>query len=381
MRAMLLYEINTLIRNITGRRNVLVLLGCALMVAVLAGCTGDQLSSAYLEANREQLQRPASRDGGEVEFVVAPGTPARAIADQLQAAGLVADARLFEAYVRSTGIAGRLEAGTFLLSPDMTPVEIAEALQNSRPDSIAVTVPEGWRLEQTADALAKGGTLDGEEYRRLATEPGWQPEGDQQLLSFLSLRPADASLEGYLHPDTYQLDLDKATAPELLRRQLETFGERVMPLYAEALRTEKTALSLHEVVTLASIVEREAVLAAEQPTIAGVYLNRLEQGMRLEADPTVQYAMGYQEGTGQWWKTPVYLEEYSGVVSPYNTYLNAGLPPAPIASPGLSSIEAVLSPDEHDYLFFVALPDGSGGHAFSRTFEEHLENVRRYRGG
>jgi UPF0755 protein len=114
--------------------------------------------------------------------------------------------------------------------------------------------------------------------------------------------------------------------------------------------------------------------------IARVYLNRLESGMKLDADPTVQYAMGYQQDSGQWWKTPVSLEEYAGVVSPYNTYLNAGLPPGPIASPGLESIEAVLAPAEHDFIYFVALPDGSGRHAFSRTLEEHIENVRRYQG-
>jgi UPF0755 protein len=114
--------------------------------------------------------------------------------------------------------------------------------------------------------------------------------------------------------------------------------------------------------------------------IAGVYLNRLAKNMRLEADPTVQYAMGFQPQTGQWWKSPVFLEEYNKVVSPYNTYLNAGLPPGPIANPSLKSIEAALNPAQHDYLFFMAVGDGSGRHAFARTFAEHLENVRRYQG-
>jgi UPF0755 protein len=138
---------------------------------------------------------------------------------------------------------------------------------------------------------------------------------------------------------------------------------------------------LYTVLTVASIVEREAVIPAERPDIAGVYLNRIAQGIRLEADPTVQYAMGYQEATGQWWKTPVFLEEYSSVISPYNTYLNDGLPPGPIASPGLSSIEAVLHPGQHDYIYFVATADGTGAHVFASTFEEHAENVRRYQSG
>ena len=151
-----------------------------------------------------------------------------------------------------------------------------------------------------------------------------------------------------------------------------------MPVYWEAVAQDPATPDLHQVLTLASIVEREAVLDEERPTIAGVYLNRLARGMRLEADPTVQYAMGFQPASGQWWKTPVFLEEYSQVDSPYNTYLTTGLPPGPIAAPRLASIRAVLNPEQHDYLYFVAEPGGSGRHIFSRTFEEHLENVKRY---
>jgi UPF0755 protein len=358
----------------------LFLLGLSLM---LAACSSDQLLAAYLETNRTKLDQPASTMHEELTFVVEPGTPARTIAENLAARGLINDARLFEAYVRTTGITQQLEAGTFTLSPDMTPMEIAQALQNAYRENTTVTIPEGWRLEQVADALSDGEIVDGEEYLRLATQPGWLPnsaEGVGAPWAFVSSRPADASLEGYLFPDTYQLDVDNATAEELLRRQLEAFAQKALPLYQSAVESGSTTLSLHEVLTLASIVEREAVVADERPLIARVYLNRLAIGMRLEADPTVQYAMGYQPESKQWWKSPVFLEEYSSVISPYNTYLNAGLPPGPIAAPGIGSIEAVLTPAQHDDLFFVALPDGSGRHAFSRTLAEHLENVRRYRG-
>ena len=161
---------------------------------------------------------------------------------------------------------------------------------------------------------------------------------------------------------------------------MQNFARLVVPVYQQAAAAGNTRLSLHEVLTMASIIEREAVLDQERPIIAGVYLNRLQNGMKLDADPTVQYAMGYQPATRQWWKTPVSLEEYGAVDSPYNTYLHEGLPPGPIASPGIQSIRAVLSPAKHDYLYFVALPAGSGRHAFSSTYEEHLENVRRYQG-
>ena len=216
-------------------------------------------------------------------------------------------------------------------------------------------------------------------YRRMA-DTGDLTALDTSSYAFLAGRPSGTSLEGYLFPDTYELSEDGATAGEVLTRQLDSFAAKVMPLY-ETASEQGIQMSLHEVLTLASIVEREAVVPGERPAIAAVYLNRLARNMRLEADPTVQYAMGYQPETGQWWKTPVFLEEYSSVDDLYNTYLYAGLPPGPIAAPGLSSIQSVLVPDQHDYVYFVALPDGSGRHVFAETFEEHAENVRRYQQG
>jgi UPF0755 protein len=352
------------------------------LAALLAACDSGSALGVYLEANRAQLSQPAGVDPQPVAFIVPPGAPAKAIAQDLQTAGLVSDALLFEAYVRAGGLANRLEAGEYTLHATMTIPEIAAALQNSVAPSVTVAVRPGWRLEQTADYLAQAGVADGQEYRRAALAAdlsGLAPE-DRQRYSFLQFLPAGQSLEGYLYPDSYQLPRDGAAATDLLQRQLDEFEQRVMPVYWEAIAQETTALELHDVLTVASIVEREAVLDEERPLIAGVYLNRLARGMRLEADPTVQYAMGFQPDSGQWWKTPVYLEEYSQVISPYNTYLNAGLPPSPIAAPRLASIQAVLSPAQHDYLYFVAEPGGTGRHVFARTFDEHLENVRRYRG-
>ena len=354
----------------------------ASLAALLAACDSGTALGVYLEANRARLEQPAGVDAQPMTFVVPPGAPAKAIAQDLFNAGLISDALLFEAYVRVNGLAGRLEAGEFQLNPAMTIPEIAAALQNARAPSVTVAVRPGWRLEQTADHLNRLGVADGGEYRRAAQAAdlsGLDAE-TRQRYSFLQFLPAGQSLEGYLYPDSYQVPRDGASAADLLQRQLDAFEERVMPVYWEAIAQGKTTLSLHDVLTVASIVEREAVLDEERPLIAGVYLNRLATGMRLEADPTVQYAMGYQPASGQWWKTPVFLEEYSQVFSPYNTYLNAGLPPGPIAAPRLASIQAVLAPAQHDYLFFVAEPGGTGRHVFARTFDEHLENVRRYRG-
>ncbi len=365
---------------------VLAVLATALAVA---GCGGGGAAlDVYLAQNEEELYLPASVDARPVEFVVEPGAPARVIGQDLLKKGLIRDDLLFEAYVRVNGLTGSLKAGTFTLTPNMTMVEVVDRLRSSRAAGLLVTVPEGWRLEQTADHLAAvnafGDTVDGaspqsERYGQL-TATGDLSELDASHYPFLQERPAGASLEGYLFPDTYELPSDP-DATDLIARQLNTFAARALPLITEAQSSGKTTLTLHEILTVASIVEREAVVPEERPTIASVYLNRLANGVKLDADPTVQYALGYQPETGQWWKTPVTLEEYSAVDSPYNTYLNSGLPPGPIASPGLSSIQAVLQPDNHDYLYFVALPDGSGRHVFAATYDEHLVNVARYQQG
>jgi UPF0755 protein len=177
-------------------------------------------------------------------------------------------------------------------------------------------------------------------------------------------------LEGFLFPDTYRLEID-ATAEDLAFMMVANFDRRVEP----GLRVEmqSTGLALVEAVILASIVEREAVLAEERPLIASVFLNRLGRGMRLETDPTVQYALGRQ-ADGGWWKSPLSLADLQ-IDSPFNTYLHAGLPPAPICSPGVASLEAVARPAESDYLFFRAACDGSGRHFFSRTLEEHMRQA------
>lgn len=345
-----------------------------------AGCSGADLSVAYLEANRARLATPAGQEDQPVQFVVAPGATARTISQNLADRGLISDARLFEAYVRVNGMAEQLEAGTFQLSPHMTIPQIAHALTDARAAEITLRLREGWRFEQTADYLSQNTPLDGTEYRQRATQ-GVLTGIDTSTYDFLQDRPPGATLEGYLAPDTYRLPAEDATVLDLMGRQLDTFRDRVIPLWREAQATGTTDLSLHEVLIVASIVEREAVVDAERPTIAGVYLNRLARGMRLEADPTVQYAMGYQADSGLWWKAPVYLAEYDKVESSYNTYKVAGLPPGPICAPGLASISAVLSPEQHEYLFFMAKGDGSGRHSFAATFDEHLKNVEAYQQG
>jgi len=370
-------------QQLLNGRSLLASLLLATLVLLSACSRSGPGLDIYLRSNEAALDQPASVDDRPVRFVVEPGTPARTIGQNLEQAGLIRDATLFEAFVRVNGLDSRLAAGVYTLTPSMTLREVVETMTRPQAAAVSVTIREGWRLEQAADYLSRRGLLGAEEadrYRALAVD-GDLSELDESRYPFLQARPAGTSLEGYLFPDTYLVPAEGATAIDVLVRQLDTFAARIVPLYQEARAAEGTQLTLHEVLTLASIVEREAVVPEERPAIAGVYLNRLRQGMKLDADPTVQYAMGYQPQSDQWWKTPVSLEEYSSVDSPYNTYLYTGLPPGPIAAPGLSSIQAVLAPAIHDYLYFVAVPDGSGRHVFATTFEEHQENVRAYLGG
>ena len=235
---------------------------------------------------------------------------------------------------------------------------------------------EGWRVEQMADHLADNPTanIDAAQFLAIA-----QRQAAFDLTPYTSLAdlPATASLEGYLFPDTYRVPPD-ADAVYLVNLMLQTFDRRTTAGLRQGFQSQ--GLTVYQAVTLAAIVEREAVVASERPIIAGVFYNRLAQGIKLEADPTVQYPLGYQPASDSWWKSPLFLEDLA-LDSPYNTYLYAGLPPGPIANPSLSSLEAVAFPTQTEFIFFVAdcAAAVSGSHAFSVTYEEHLANVQRCR--
>lgn len=328
------------------------------------------LIGVYLNLRKKDLDSPASSDTTAFVFTINPGETAATIAPRLQREGLVADSQLFLYLVRYRGVDAQLEAGEYELRPNMTMEEIIETLQHGRLREVSVTIPEGKRAEEVAALLEERGVVDGETFVALVRD-------GSSSYDFLTDRPADApaSLEGFLFPETYRIPIDYDAA-QILDLMLVTFGERFSPEMRRV--AGERGLSIHEVVTLASIVEREAVVAEERPIIASVYLNRLEQDMYLQSDPTAQYALGYQEDTAQWWKIPMSLEEDVQVDSPYNTYMYPGLPPGPICNPGLASMQAVLEPADTTYLFFFSKFDGS--HAFAETYEEHLRNQELYQG-
>jgi UPF0755 protein len=251
----------------------------------------------------------------------------------------------------------------------MTPAEIAVALTDARPPEIVIQIPEGWRREQMAGWIdtQQGIPFTGSDFLA-ATSPGAPLPPEMRYPTDI---PPGSSFEGFLFPDTYRIALD-ATARDVAYRMILNFEDRLtLQMRADAAASGR---SVYEVVSIASIVEREAVVADERPLIASVYLNRLAQGMKLEADPTVQYAMGFQPDTEQWWNLGLTQADYYNVESPYNTYLYEGIPPGPIANPGLDSIRAVIYPAESPYLYFRAACDGSGRHNFSTSFEEHVAN-------
>lgn len=324
------------------------------------------LLGMYLLFRQGDIEAPASADSTPVTFTVWPGDTATIIASRLQQTELIKDAELFRLLLRYRQMDTRLEAGVYKLRPNMTMDEIIAALQHGNLEETIVTIPEGWRAEQIAELLLERGLADGDEFLALVQSGGYD-------YAFLRDRPEGStpSLEGYLFPDTYRVPLDLDVA-YLIDSMLRNFDQRFTP----AMKQQATAqgLTIHQVVTLASIVEREAVIASERPIIASVYLNRLAISMKLDADPTVQYALGYQADEGTWWK--ILFQEDKEIDSPYNTYKYAGLPPGPICNPGLASIQAVLEPAQTDYYFFVAT--GDGAHDFSETFEEHLEKQKKY---
>lgn len=318
-----------------------------------------------LSTRQDDLNRTVSTDATPLRFTVSPGDTPPVIAQNLAAQNLITDTRLFVDYVRLYDIDRQLEAGTYFLNRAQTIPEIANALTDSRNSQFAFRILEGWRLEEVAAAIDDNPyfPFSGGDF---LTVVGPGASVDEAFARQVDL-PGGASLEGFLYPDTYQLPAE--VTPVWLRDFLtDTFMERVGPQLPQDAQAQ--GLTMYQVVILASIIEREAVHADEQPMIASVYRNRLRDGMRLEADPTVQYPIGRE---GNWWPR-ITADNYSNVISPYNTYLNDSLPPGPIANPGIVAIQAAVYPATSDFYYFRADCRSDGYHDFARTFQEHVDN-------
>lgn len=337
-------------------------------------CGAEQLYlEFYIDSKAEALRTPAGSDESPIQFVIEPGTSVATIAGNLKANQLIDDTDLFRRYVQYKGLDATIQAGTYTLRKTMTIPEIAENLQVAAAPEQQVTIPEGKRIEEVAVIVSEQTSITADEFLRFA-QTGWSTTDLPTTYSFLSAIPITQTLEGFLFPDTYRLPVD-ATAIDLVERMLQNFERQVIPDLIQGFSQHN--LSLYEGIVLASIVEREAVLDEERAVIAGVYHNRLRDGWFLSACPTVQYALGFRADENTWWKRQLYFDDLE-INSPYNTYRNLGLPPAPIASPGILAIQATAQPAETQYFFFmVDCTKDDSSHLFAVTEEEHLANFNR----
>lgn len=341
-------------------------------LAGVIALTGWIVGGSPASVSIEGAHVAVAERGEPVLIEVMSGDTAAAIATRLADAGVIDDASSFRLLARVTGAERRLEAGEYEFARGTSVLDALTRINAGLTAGRLVAVPEGLRMEEVAALLERRGIVPARDFLgAAATYPG--PTAPTAPL--LSSRPPGLSLEGFLFPATYSFSR-KATPAEIVDTMVKALDERLTPQLREEARQK--GLSVYQVVTLASIVEREVVRPEEAPLIAGVFLNRLRLDMPLQADPTVQYSVaapGAATAGGGLWKHDLTAQDLQSA-SPYNTYARKGLPPGPIASPGIDAILAVIRPASTDYLFFVARPDGS--HVFATTFEEHERNVARY---
>ena len=299
------------------------------------------------------LVSPAGTEKTEEIFVVKKGSGLRAIAAQLEERGLIKGNNLFMLWAYVRGGARDIKAGEYSLNQSMAPVKILHILTSGAVKTYSFTIPEGLSAEQIADVLQRRNLVNKRDFIYLIH--------DKALVA--SYHVEGESLEGYLFPDTYVISRGIG-ARDLIDLMVNRFWE----VFNSLVEGRKLPMPVKDIVTMASIVEKETGMAEERPIIASVFFNRLKKRMRLESDPTVIYG----------------LKDFSGDLkrkdlrapSPYNTYLHRGLPPGPIANPGMEALKAVINPLETDYLYFVSKNDGS--HHFSSTLEEHNRAVYKY---
>jgi UPF0755 protein len=300
------------------------------------------------------LVHPAKTGMPDHVFLVREGATLREVADGLEKKEIISNKTLLLLWCRITGYGAGIKVGEYRLNSNMPPLKILDILSKGRVITYSVTIPEGFDITQIAQELEKKGLADRTEFTALATDPVIARE--YGLTS--------PSLEGYLYPDTYRFS--RGWPPlSIIDVMVKRFFEIISSLQEEI---EASDMTLEQIITLASVIEKETGMGEERPIIASVFLNRLKKGMRLESDPTVIY--GIKNFNGNLTKKDLTQS------TPYNTYVIRGLPPGPIASPGKASIHAVLFPAETAYLYFVSKNDGT--HQFSTTLAEHNRAVNTY---
>ncbi|MFA7567338.1 MAG: endolytic transglycosylase MltG [Alkalispirochaeta sp.] len=349
------------------KRVLVVAVGVIVVLSLGAGAVGwyvyDTLTSPFEGSpisGAVQATVEAGDDPG-ILFEIEPGNGLRLISRRMAADGLIRSAWVLEGYARWKGYSGALQAGRYLLSPLMSPVEMLGTIVSGDAvfDELTVTIPEGWSANDIEVYFEGRGLFTKDRFQKAVV----MQEAYRDILVLAPLED-NTILDGYLFPDTYRIFSD-STPESVVRRMLLNFERRVGPWVSEI---EGQGRTLHDVLTLASIVQHESADDAETPDVAGVFWNRLQIGMRLESDATVNYVLGTSK------RQPTFAD--TAVQDPYNTYENAGLPPGPIGNPGLPAILATITPAEHDFLFFLHKP--SREIVMTRTFEDHLAAKARY---
>ena len=335
--------------------------------SLLFGPPANQLSisnrieySARLLSYGDELKTPFNSIGTEQQFQIEQGESVNSIANRLEVSGFISNAQAFYDYAVYTGIDTTIQSGEFSISPSQSIIDIAQALQKFSPADATLVILPGWRMEEIAASLSTSGLeFTPEAFLSAAANP-------PQVLAFAS----PSTMEGFFFPDTYIIP--RSTTPKQL---LDIIARNFVQHLASDLTTgfENQGLSVYQAVILASIVEREAIQPEESAMVASVYLNRFSIGMKLDADPTVQYAVGYNPAQNTWWTNPLSAADLE-FDSLFNTYRYTGLPPAPISNPSIEALYAVAYPEISSYYYFRAKCDGSGFHSFAATLEEQVAN-------
>jgi UPF0755 protein len=304
------------------------------------------------------LTRPVSVTAGESILVqVKPGMAAQAIGEMLYDKGLVKSVLLFRVVAKLQGAENSLQAGEYALRPNLTVQQIIGIMARGETAYKQFTIPEGYTVDQIAAHLAEKKLASAEKFKALAQN--YTPYGYMNTTAAVTYKA-----EGYVFPDTYRIAAG-TNEEQLLKMMVAQFDEQFTPAMRQ--RATELGLSPREVVILASLVEKEARIDRERPIIAGIFLHRLQLAMPLQSCATIQYILGYPK--------PELTVADTEIPSPFNTYLHPGLPPGPIANPGLAALKAVLYPAQTDYLYFVV--DKNGAHRFSRTYSEHLAAIEQ----
>lgn len=307
---------------------------------------------------KKQLIIPVSQDSKEVLFEVKKGDGVIEIANSLKDKGLISNPWLFVGYTFYKGIPKDLKSGQYLLRANMTIPEIANFMSRGETGEWQVTFPEGFSFEQMARRLADKGIVDYEDFINEVKNGVFDFE-------FLSDKPKEASLEGYLFPDTYKFPID-VTPKQIVHKMLSNFDNKLTPQMRGDIKNR--GLIIYEAVTFASIIEKEVASDEDRKIVADIFYKRLDSGQLLQSCATVEYILGGNKERLSY--------EDTQVESSYNTYLYPGLPPGPICNPGISAIKAIIYPTTTDYLYFLSTPDDQI--IYSKTFEEHQQNQQKY---